>query len=115
MLTLDESQWRALQECDARQFVGTVCDQFLTKRPELVTAPGREVILGRMRAAHDYAERIGLTSTPHIVWLMFMAADAPTLVTDPVIETYLREPGATPEQRLDDLAAVLQKKLEGGL
>ncbi|MFV8593068.1 hypothetical protein [Ralstonia pseudosolanacearum] len=115
MLTLDESQWQALQNCDARQFVATVCDQFLAKRPELVTAPGREAILGRMQAAHDYAERIGFTSTSHIVWLMYMAADAPTLVSDPVIESYLRKPGATPEQRLDDLEAVLQKKLEGEL
>lgn len=115
MLTLDEHQWRALQDSDARQFVATVCDQFLAKRSELVTAPGRDVILGRMQAAHDYAERIGFTSTPHIVWLMYMAADAPTLVTDPVIETYLAKPGATPEQRLDDLEAVLRKKIEGGL
>lgn len=115
MLTFDESQWQALQACDVHQFVGAVCDQFLAKRPELVSDPGRDAILGRMQAAHDFAERIGFTSTPHIVWLMYMAADAPTLVADPVIETYLREPGATPEQRLDDLAAVLQKKLEGGL
>ncbi|MFT0735634.1 hypothetical protein [Ralstonia wenshanensis] len=115
MLTFDESQWRALQNCDARQFVATVCDQFLTKRPELVTAPGREVILGRMQDAHDYAERVGFTSTPHIVWLMYMAADGPAIINDPVIESYLRKPGATPEQRLDDLAAVMQKKLEGGL
>ena len=115
MLRLDERQWQALQACDANQFVATVCDQFLAKRPELLQAPGREVILGRMQAAHDYAQRIGFTSTPHIVWLMYMAADGPTLVTDPVIEAYLRKPGATPEQRLDDLEAVLQKKLEGGL
>jgi hypothetical protein len=46
---------------------------------------------------------------------MYMTADAPTLVTDPVIEAYLCKPGATPQQRLDDLEAVLQKKLEGGL
>ena len=115
MLTLDENQWQALQALDARQFVGAVCDQFLAKRPELVIDPGREAILGRMQAAHDYAAHIGFTSTSHIVWLMYIAADAPTLVSDPVIETYLRKPGATPEQRLDDLEAVLQKKLEGGL
>ena len=115
MLTLDENQWQALQALDARQFVGAVCDQFLAKRQELVLDPGREAILGRMQAAHDYAARIGFTSTPHIVWLMYIAGDAPTLVSDPVIESYLRKPGATPEQRLDDLEAVLQKKLEGGL
>lgn len=115
MLTLDENQWQALQNCDARQFVATVCDQFLANRPELVTAPGREVILGRMQAAHDYAARIGFTSTPHIVWLMYMAADVPAIIDDSVTENYLRKPGATPEQRLDDLTAVMQKKLEGGL
>jgi len=115
MLRLDERQWQALQACEANQFVATVCDQFLAKRPELLQAPGREVILGRMQAAHDYAERISFTSTPHIVWLMYMTADAPTLIVDPVIEDYLCKPGATPEQRLDDLDAVLQKKLEGDL
>ncbi len=115
MLTLDESQWQALLACDARQFVAAVCDQFLAKRPELVSDPGRDAILGRMQAAHDHAQRIGFTSTQHIVWLMYVAGDAPTLVTDPVIEAYLRKPGATPEQRLDDLAAAMQKKLEGGL
>ncbi|WP_343619486.1 hypothetical protein [Ralstonia sp.] len=115
MLRLDERQWQALQACEANQFVATVCDQFLAKRPELLNEPGREVILGRMQAAHDYAQRIGFTSTPHIVWLMYMTADAPTLIVDPVIEDYLCKPGATPEQRLDDLDAVLQKKLEGDL
>lgn len=92
-----------------------MCDQLLAERPELATVTGREAILGRMQAAHDYAQRLGFTSTPHIVWLMYMAADAPTLVTDPVIETYLAKPRATPEQRLDDLGVVLQKKLEGSL
>jgi len=115
MLTFDESQWRALQNCDARQFVATVCDQFLANRPELVATPGREVILGRMQAAHDYAESIGFSSTPHIVWLMYMAADGPAIIDDPAIENYLRKPGSTPEQRLDDVAAVMQKKLERGL
>ena len=77
--------------------------------------PGRAAILDRMQAAHDYALRIGFTSTPHIVWLMYMAADAPAIVTDSVIEAYLRKPGVTPEQRLDDMATAMQKKLEGGI
>jgi hypothetical protein len=115
MLRLDERQWQALQACDARQFVATVCDRFLAKRPDLAEETGREAIFGRMQAAYDHADRLGFTSVPHTVWLMYMAADAPTLLTDPVIETYLRKPGATPEQRLDYLERVLQKKLDGGL
>jgi hypothetical protein len=115
MLTLDESQWQALQACDAHQFVAAVCDPFLAKRPELLINPGRDAILGRMQAAHDYAARIGFTSPPHIVWLMHTAADAPTLITDPAIEAYLREPDATPEQHLDDVAALMQKTVEGDL
>jgi len=114
MLRLDERQWQALQACDANQFGATVCDQFLATRPELVEEPGRAETLGRMQAAHDYAERIGFTSVPHIVWLMYVTADAPTLVTDSIIETYLRKPGATPKQRLDDLQAVLQKETGRG-
>lgn len=115
MLTLDESQWQALQACDAGNFGAGVTDQFLAKRPDLIPTPGRDVILSRMQQAYDYAVRIGFTSTPHIVWLMYMAADAPALIADPVIEDYLRKPGATPEQRLDDLDALLKKKLDGGL
>ncbi len=64
---------------------------------------------------HDYAEHLGFTSTPHIVWLMYLVADAPALISDPVIEAYLRKAGATPEQRLDDMAAVMQQTLDGGL
>ncbi|MDB0543332.1 hypothetical protein LBW62_19190 [Ralstonia solanacearum] len=115
MLTLSEDQWRALQACDGRQFVATVCDQFLANRPDLAATPGRTVILDRMTQAHDYAERLGFISTPHIVWLMYLVADAPALVDDPVIEAYLRKAGATPEQRLDDMAAVMQQTLDGGL
>ncbi|MDC6179717.1 hypothetical protein C2I33_04165 [Ralstonia solanacearum] len=115
MLTFSEEQWRALQACDGRQFMATVCDQFLANRPDLTAAPGRSAILERMTQAHDFAEQLGFTSTPHIVWLMYLVADAPALVTDPVIETYLRKAGATPEQRLDDMAAVMQQTLDGGL
>jgi hypothetical protein len=112
MLTLNEEQWRALQTHDARQFVAAVCDQFLASRPDMLERPGREPVLGRMQAAHDYAARTGFTSTPHIVHLMYMAADAPHFHDDPQTDAYLRKPGATPEQRYDDLMAVINAKLK---
>ncbi|MCQ9730184.1 hypothetical protein LM497_30040 [Pseudomonas aeruginosa] len=113
MLTLNEAQWQALQQGEARQFVAAVCDEFLTNRPEMLQQPGREVVLVRMQDAHDYAARAGFTSTPHIVRLMYLSADAPRIHDDPLVDHYLRKPGATPEQRLDDLDAVMKHKLKG--
>lgn len=48
----------------------------------------------------------------HIVRLMYLAADAPGIHADPLINAYLRKHGALPEQRLDDMLAVMDKKLE---
>lgn len=112
MLTLTEAQWMALQQGETRQFVAAVCDAFLLNRPEMREQPGREVVQARMQDAHDYAARAGFTSTPHIVRLMVLAADAPNIHNDPMVDAYLRKPGATPEQRLDDLDAVMNKLLE---
>lgn len=111
MLTLSEAQWRELQARDTRQFVMTVCDQFLGERPDMAQTPGGKVVLERMQTAHDYATRTGFTSNPHVVQLMYLAADAPGIHADPLIDGYLRKPGATPEQRLDDLLAVMNNKL----
>lgn len=113
MLTLSEAQWRELQARDARQFVVTVCYQFLGERPDMAEAPGGKAVLDRMQAAYDYATRVGFTSNPHVVRLMYLAADAPGIHDDPLVDAYLRKPGATPEERLDDLLAVMNNKLEG--
>ena len=110
MLVLSELQMTQLQARDLRQFVVTVCDQFLSERPDVLKRPGRSVVLSRMQAAHDFAGRLNFTSTPHMVELMYLSADAPMLYSDPVIENYLRKRGATPEQRLDDLMAVVKNK-----
>ncbi|QNT25260.1 hypothetical protein [Ralstonia solanacearum] len=115
MLTLSGDQWRALQAYDARHFVMAVRDQFVTERPDAAQQPGGQVILDRMLVAYDQAERLGFTSTPHIVWLLYLAADAPAWLADPAVNAYLRERRSTPEQQLDDMAAVMQRKLEGGL
>lgn len=113
MLKLTDAQWQALQQGEARQFVAAVCDQFLADRPDMQEQPGREVVLARMQDAYDYAARIGFTSTPHIVRLMYLSADAPHIHDDPLVDHYLRKPGATPEQRLDDLDAVIKHMLKG--
>jgi hypothetical protein len=116
MLRFTEAQWRALQGHDAQHFVAAVCDQFLAGRPDMATSPGRAEVRARMQAAHRYAESVGFTSTPHIVKLMYFAADAPRFYEDPAINAWLRKPGQTPEQRLDDLLALMKSKLtpEGG-
>lgn len=112
MLKLSDAQWDELQRREAGQFVAAVCDQFLSKRPDMLDRPGRAAVQDRMQAAHAYAARIGLRSTPHVVRLLYLAADAPAIHDDPVVDAYLRKPGATPNQRLDDLLAVVRKKLE---
>jgi hypothetical protein len=113
MLKLSEAQWRELQARDARRFVEAVADQFLSKRPEMLRYPGQESVMARMQAAHDHALRVGFTSTPHIVQLMHLYADGPRIHEDRLFDGYLRKPGATPEQRLDDLMAKTKNQLEG--
>ncbi|MES2740154.1 MAG: hypothetical protein V4754_04295 [Pseudomonadota bacterium] len=113
MLTLSKAQWQELQTRDAGHFVTAVADQFLSNRADMQRYPGRDTVLSRMQAARDYAVGAGFTSTPHIVRLMYLYADAPRIHNDPLIDGYLRKPGATPEQRLDDLLALVNKKLEG--
>lgn len=116
MLTFDDSQWAVLTVRDTKSFIAAVCDQYLSTRPEIAITPGRDVILIRMNGGYAYAIRIGFSSTPHIVRWMYLAADAPGIHDDKMVETYLRKRGATPEQRLDDMLAVVineLKELEG--
>ncbi|MDR9839702.1 hypothetical protein [Herbaspirillum huttiense] len=113
MLTLTDAQWNALQQGEASLFLAAVCDGFLANRPEMLDQPGRDVVLNRMQDAYDYAVRVGFTSTPHIVRLLYLSADAPRIYDDPLVDRYLRKPGATPEQRLDDLDAVMKHMLKG--
>jgi hypothetical protein len=111
MLTLNDAQCQALWTAEARQFVTGVCDDFLNRHPEMRREPGRDTVLVRMQTAYDYAASTGFSSTPHIVRLMWLATDAPVILGNPLLKTYLRKPGATPEQRLDDLDAVINNKL----
>ena len=52
-------------------------------------------------------------------WLVDVAGAAPSFLEDLATleqetpSAYLRKPGATPEQRFDELIAVMDKKLEG--
>lgn len=112
MLTLSEAQWQALRHVEAQNFVGTVCEQFLAHRPELLPSPGREEICSRMQAGYSLAAESGLLSTQHIVKLLYLCADAPQMATDRQVRAYLSKPGATPEQRLDDLSAVMKLVLK---
>lgn len=113
MLTLSETQWRALQVHDDRQFVLGVAAQFLARRQEMASDPGRDEVVARMQAAHVYCTRMGFTSAAHVLHLMYLAADAPRIHDDPFVHRHLSKPGATPEQRLDELLAVMHNKLEG--
>lgn len=115
MLTLDDTQWRGLQALDEKNFVAAVCDQFLVERQDRAANPGRQGVLDRMQHAYAHAQGIGLTSTPHIVQFLYLAADAPRFYERATIDHQLRKPGAAPEQRWDDLMAVVHKKLDGGL
>lgn len=113
MFKLSDAQYEALRERDAAQFVRSVSDQFLMERPELVEQPGRDVVYNRMLGAFEFAKSVGFQSTPHVIRLMYLSADAPGIHEDPAVSTHLRRPGASPEQRLDDLLAVVRNKLKG--
>lgn len=112
MLTLSEAQWQALRQTEAQNFVGAVCEQFLAHRPELLQRPGREEVYSRMQEGYSLATEVGLLSTQHIVKLLYLCADAPQMATDRQIRAYLSKPGATPEQRLDDLSSVMKLVLK---
>jgi hypothetical protein len=111
VIKLNAEQWDQLKVRDAGSFVAAVCEQFLSNRLEMVKAPGRGTVQDRMQAAHDYAGSAGFTNTPHIVQFMYMAADYPGFHDDALVDIYLRKPGGTPEQRFDDMLAVLKREL----
>lgn len=112
MLTLTEAQYQRFMARDTQHFTAAVADQYLADRPDMQASPGRAEVIARMQAAYDNGVRLGFTSTPHIVYMMYMSADAPQVFEDEVIQRYLGKAGATPEQRLDDLDAVLKNKLD---
>lgn len=108
MLTLTEAQYQRFMARDTQHFVAAVADQYLAERPDMQESPGRAEVIARMQAAYDNGVRLGFTSTPHIVYMMYMSADLPALFERPGTQEYLTKPGATPEQRLDDMKAVLR-------
>lgn len=111
MLTLDQSQLDQLQALDANNFVAAVCDQFLEKREDRVANPGREGVLQRMTAAYRHAVELGIQSPPTLVEFLYITADAPRFWEDASIDYQLRKPGATAEQRFDELMAVMRQQL----
>lgn len=108
MLTITDRQLQEIHAAMERRFPEEVCAQFLANRSELRDANSRVMLVERMQAAMKYAIDAGFKSIPHIVRLMYLAADAPHIHDHPLVDGYLRKPGATPEQRLDDLDAVMR-------
>jgi hypothetical protein len=88
-----------------------VADQLITGRPGLQDE--RSVVLKRLGATHRLAGEVGFTSSPHIIRLLHLAADAPGLHQDPDVRAWLSRLGQSPEQRLDDLLAVVDHHLQG--
>lgn len=113
MFKLSTAQCDEFRVQDAGQFVRAVGDQFLNDRPEMIDRPGRDGIYERMRQAFDFAMRAGFQSTPHVIRLMYFSADAPGIHDEPAVSAHLQREGASPEQRLDDLMAVVKNKLKG--
>ena len=111
MLRFDAFQLRNLERADNARFVEAVSALFLKGRT--ANSNDDDVVFDRMFAAHEYAESIGISSTPSMVQFMFLAADAPAIFEDPLIARQLQKPGATAEQRLNDLLAVMRWKLGG--
>jgi hypothetical protein len=112
MLRLSEAQWQALQRHDQRHFVRAACDQLLGQRPGLAHEPGSAEVLRRMQAAFDYAAAMQFTSAPHVIRLMHLAVDAPGIHDEPAVNSWLHKPGASREQRVDDLLALVAHRLK---
>ncbi|WP_040502121.1 hypothetical protein [Herbaspirillum sp. YR522] len=108
MLTLTEAQYQKFLARDVQNFIAAVADQFLSEREDMRTDPGREEVLKRMQAAYDNGRHLGFASTGHLIYMMYMSADYPALFERPGAQRYLSKPGATPEQRLDEMKAVLR-------
>jgi hypothetical protein len=113
MFKLNAMQLAELRARDGEQFIAAMCDRFLESRPDMVERPGRDATLENMRQAFQFAIQAGFGSTPHVIRLMYFAADIPGVHDDPVVRAHLLRRGATPEQRLDDLLAVIDHKLKG--
>ena len=111
VITLSEEQLAQLKARDADAFVAAVCDQYLSASGTTPSNARRLKVQAMMQAAYDYALRCGFTSTPHIVHLMYFAVDAPGVLQEPAVRMQLEKPGATPEQRFDDLLAVVALEL----
>ncbi|MDR6397276.1 hypothetical protein ACTOWA_04855 [Herbaspirillum seropedicae] len=112
MLKLTDSQYQQFLAGDTRNFIAAVADQFLAKRPEMQANPGRAEVIERMQNAYNGGLKMGFTSTPHLVYMMYMEADAPGLFEDETVRYYLTKPTSTPEQRLDDFDAILKLEIK---
>lgn len=113
MLKFSDDQYLQIKGRDTDQFVRSVCDQFMENRPDKAEVPGRVAVWESMRHAFDFAIDAGFMSTPHLIRWMYLAADAPGIHDDQTVRAYLLRSGETPEQRLDDLFAVVNHKLKG--
>lgn len=113
MLKFSDDQYVQIKGRDTEQFVRSVCDQFIENRPDKAEEPGRLAVRESMRHVFNFAIDAGFRSTPHLVRLMYLAGDVPGIHSDQAVRAYLCRPGATPEQRLDDLLAVVNHKLKG--
>ena len=111
MIMFGQAQWDQLKVRDVATFVAAVCNQFLADRPEMVIHPGREIVQERMQLARSFTDKADFTSSPHVVQFMYTAADYPGFYDDNLVAAYLLKPGATPEQRFDDLLAVYRHAL----
>lgn len=111
MITLSEEQWSFLKRRDTASFVDSVCEQYIRTHEAFAPGTTREQTRAVMQAAYEFAERAGFTSTLHIVHLMYFAADAPGVLEEPAVYAQLRKPGSRPEQRFDDLLAVVALEL----
>lgn len=113
MIKLSPDQCEEFRSRDMKHFVRSVFDQFAESRSKELDQPDRAAAFHSMSQAFEFAIRSGFTSTPHLIRLMFLAGDIHGVHNDQAVRTYLLRPGATPEQRLDDLLAVVNHKLKG--
>jgi hypothetical protein len=107
MLEFSEAQLQQLAQLEARGYVDRVYDDIVAEHPEQDVKQLRQ----RLYGAYDYAVALGLHSPELLTQFLYYEAAAPGLYAAPVVDAWLRKPGATAEQRWADLVAVINSKM----
>lgn len=108
MLELTEAQLGQMRQHEHAAFVGRVHAELLAKFPELAAD---EDLHPRLRTAHDRALALGLESGQARTQFLYKEAFTPSFSAQSAVTTWVKRPGASPEQRWRDFMALTDSRL----